>query len=664
MVPNLMVVSQSTLKACLRAILSTFVLATLPAISATISGFTPAQGAAGTVVTISGTALQTVSAVFFGSMEASGEILSRNASSIQARVPPNALTGQISVFSPQGSASSFQIFVAAPRIEEVDPPSGSIGTLVTISGVNFGTGTARGNITSVTFNETPAAFQITGLGQLVAQVPPDATSGPITVANEAGSFTTLTPFHIAALVTGFNPPRGMPGDAVEIRGLNLGNAVAINFGQAAASFSIQSPSNVVANVPTNAINGVLQITTPAGVAVTSSNFVVLPRIIQFSPAFGAVGTNVVLLGGGFHGLTEVRFNDVKATTVKTNSSTRVEAVVPAGAATGPIKIVTTNGTFTTEADFVFPARVTSFTPGSGRRGDVITIDGQNLTSTTRVLFNGVEAEFTIVSPSRITATIPASATSGKIAVETPAGKVESSASLTILPVLDGFTPTSGARGTPVHLLGAGFTNIAWVRLGDADATFTFINSTNIRAIVPLGAYSGPFRLLSAGNEVASSANFFVEGATPEISSFTPASGSAGTMVTVTGKGLLTAAKVEFNGAEATFSVVSSTEVKATVPAGANSGPIAVTTLDGIAISASAFQVPGGEEVRLSAERTAQEIILRWPASAEGYVLEEASSVGPSATWSDVNQTPVLEGTTLRVTLTISSEGARFFRLAK
>ena len=76
-----------------------------------------------------------------------------------------------------------------------------------------------------------------------------------------------------------------------------------------------------------------------------------------------------------------------------------------------------------------------------------------------------------------------------------------------------------------------------------------------------------------------------------ITGFTPASGSEGTSVTVTGTGFTGATAVRFNGsAAATFTVDSATQITATVPAGATSGPISVTAPAGAAASPTSFTV--------------------------------------------------------------------------
>jgi uncharacterized repeat protein (TIGR03803 family) len=64
-------------------------------------------------------------------------------------------------------------------------------------------------------------------------------------------------------------------------------------------------------------------------------------------------------------------------------------------------------------------------PISGKTGAAVEILGTALTGTTSVTFNGTEAAFTVVSPTEITTTVPAGATSGKVQVITPGGTLSS-----------------------------------------------------------------------------------------------------------------------------------------------------------------------------------------------------------------------------------------------
>ena len=85
-------------------------------------------------------------------------------------------------------------------------------------------------------------------------------------------------------------------------------------------------------------------------------------------------------------------------------------------------------------------------------------------------------------------------------------------------------------------------------------------------------------------------NAFLYGV-PTITGFTPASGPVAASVTISGTNFTGATAVKFNGVSAaSFSVTSSTAIQATVPAGATTGPLSVTTPGGTATSATNFAV--------------------------------------------------------------------------
>ncbi len=78
------------------------------------------------------------------------------------------------------------------------------------------------------------------------------------------------------------------------------------------------------------------------------------------------------------------------------------------------------------------ATITSFT-ASACIGQTITINGTNFTGATAVLINGLNASYTVLNSTTITATIPAGASSGPIRVNVPTGFAISGSSITINP---------------------------------------------------------------------------------------------------------------------------------------------------------------------------------------------------------------------------------------
>jgi hypothetical protein len=80
--------------------------------------------------------------------------------------------------------------------------------------------------------------------------------------------------------------------------------------------------------------------------------------------------------------------------------------------------------------------------------------------------------------------------------------------------------------------------------------------------------------------------------TPVISGFSPTSGPTGTVVVITGEGLLNTSRVTFykNAVVGSFTVNSDTQITVTVPPGAATGPIQITTPGGTVTSNATFTV--------------------------------------------------------------------------
>ena len=78
-----------------------------------------------------------------------------------------------------------------------------------------------------------------------------------------------------------------------------------------------------------------------------------------------------------------------------------------------------------------PSTVTGFSPTSGPVGTVVTITGTNLAGATKVTFNGVAAVITKDAATKIKVKVPVGATTGKIKVTAPGGKVKTATAFTV-----------------------------------------------------------------------------------------------------------------------------------------------------------------------------------------------------------------------------------------
>jgi IPT/TIG domain len=170
-----------------------------------------------------------------------------------------------------------------------------------------------------------------------------------------------------------------------------------------------------------------------------------------------------------------------------------------------------------DAAFAAVPTIGSFSPASGPVGTSVTIHGNNFTGpdVTSVTFDGTSATFTIDNAQRITATVPAGATTGPIAVTNPDGTANSSTNFTVTgagaPTITSFNPTSGPVGTSVRINGTNFTGATAVSFDNVNAPGFTVNGagTRITVAVPTGATTGPIRVTTPSGTATSSTNFTV-----------------------------------------------------------------------------------------------------------------------------------------------------------
>jgi large repetitive protein len=151
-----------------------------------------------------------------------------------------------------------------------------------------------------------------------------------------------------------------------------------------------------------------------------------------------------------------------------------------------------------------------------------------------------------------------------------------------------FIGDSGIVGATAKIVGQGFEGATAVSFNGTAASFTVKSDTYMTATIPAGATTGQVTVTEPGGTLTSNENFNV---LPTTRDFVPNNGPAGTVVTIYGMSLTQTTAVSFDGVAATgFSVVSDTELQATVPEGANTGFIKITTAGGSFTTCNKFYV--------------------------------------------------------------------------
>jgi uncharacterized repeat protein (TIGR02543 family) len=177
-----------------------------------------------------------------------------------------------------------------PTLSSFTPASGPPGTAVTITGSNF-TGAS-----AVRFNGSSANFTVDSDAQITATVPSAATTGRIEVTNSAGTSSSATNFSVLLppSITSFTPASGPVGTQVTITGNNFAGATDVTFnGASAATFTVNSNTEIRADVPSGATTGVISATNAAGSASSASVFTVTTATSQYTLAVNTIGSGSV-----------------------------------------------------------------------------------------------------------------------------------------------------------------------------------------------------------------------------------------------------------------------------------------------------------------------------------------------------------------------------------
>jgi len=242
-------------------------------------------------------------------------------------------------------------------------------------------------------------------------------------------------------------------------------------------------------------------------------------------------------------------------------------------------------------------KITAVAPGSGVPGVAVMIKGENFKSVTAVKFGTVDAA--AFDPASVTDTslmvqVP-SMDSGKVFVQVyyANGAGYNAAPFTVMlkPDISSVLPLTGYPGDEVTINGVNLDIVSEVKFGNVPAAAFVATKTKIVVNIPAAAEGGDqlITVTSASTGGADTISFNVNIA-PQVFSISPATAAAGDVVTVTGARFTGASEVNLGTTPVTYTVISATEISFTVPAGASSGAVTITTPNGTVTSSTALTI--------------------------------------------------------------------------
>ena len=594
----------------------------------TVTGISPAVGpiTGGTSVTITGTGFLNATAVDFGNTATSSFVVNPTGTLITV-TSPVGVAGMVDVtVTTIGGTSAKSLadqFGYAPVVSALSPAQGPAigGTPITIIGQGF-TGA-----TTVLFGSTQGtSLTVLSDRQIAVTSPPGATGlVDVTVTTAAGTSAKSSAdqfsYVAAPTVTGISPAVGpiTGGTSVTITGTGFLNATAVDFGNTATSSFVVNPVGTLITVTSPVgVAGLVDVTvtTIGGTSAKSlaDQFGYAPVVSALSPAQGPVigGTPMTIIGQGFiPGATTVLFGSTPPASLTVLSDRQIAVTSPPGAA-GLVDVTVTTAAGTSakssadQFSYVAAPTVAGISPAVGpiTGGTSVTITGSGFLNATAVDFGNTATSSFVVNPAGtlITVTSPVGVAGLVDVTVTTIGGTSAKSTLdqfAYAPVVSALSPAQGPAigGTPMTIIGQGFTGATAVLFGSAQGTSLTVLSDSLIAVTSPPGAAGLVDVTvttAGGTSAKSSADQFSYVAAPTVTGISPAVGpiTGGTSVTITGTGFLNATAVDFGNTATSSFVVNpaGTLITVTSPVGvAGLVDVTVTTAGGTSAKSPADQ---------------------------------------------------------------------------
>jgi len=341
--------------------------------------------------------------------------------------------------------------------------------------------------------------------------------------------------------SGFSPASGPVGTTVVIRGHGFDPDTRVIFGNTEVRPDKVTPRELRVRVPRAFGDGTIVLRQPGvGHDITVGQFAVqLPLAVTgFAPASGVPGTRLVIRGSGFHRGVAVTVGG-SALSIVRMSPTRIVAVIPPGAATGPIAV--SAGTTSARAPRRFQVLslapvITGFAPDHGPPGTRVTIRGQNFGAQASARYGHQPMQVIARTADSVVVTIPTEADGRDyLYVSTTGGEARAPSRFHLdpVPLIERFTPRRGIAGSRVDIIGSDFRAGDQFTLDGRRMRILQLRPRRVSVVIPRGARTAPIVVERRGYRATSTKSFEVI-QPPAIVAFQPMKGPPGTRVTVTG----------------------------------------------------------------------------------------------------------------------------------
>ncbi len=422
-----------------------------------LASFSPARGAPGTEVTLSGQHFLASDEFLLGeTLLKTGRVAPTRAT---VTIPEGAASGRFAIRREgkvvASARGTFEVAGQAPQILSFAPQGGPRGTVVHITGRNF--------LPSDRVELDGRRLEVRGRGATFLDVViGNQGSGPFVLlgadgrrAESSASFRVLRPLAVASFAPNFGPP----GTRLTVDGAGFQEGDSVQLGSAVLTVRRVSESSIIAELPAGVQSGPVCVVRARQRLCARGRFEVLhpPAILAVTPLSAPPGATVSISGRGFLPDTSVLLSGQQLPIVKRRLPEEVVVQIPADARSGRLTLVTKAGSAQSPVIFQVTryAEITSFFPLHALPGAKLTIRGSHFHPGLKAFLGELQLSEVSRGASELVVRVPAGARSGPIVLESYGKKIPSGIKFTVdepKPEIEfAVTPSSGARGSEVTI---------------------------------------------------------------------------------------------------------------------------------------------------------------------------------------------------------------------
>lgn len=555
-----------------------FTVTSTPAPS--ITGVYPSNPLQNQPVTISGTELEFLTGVTISGLLSTNFQYNAANQTIVTTIPGSATPGDVRVATLYGGVSPTQassyinvIPLLIPTVSGISPSSGFPGNVVSVLGSNFV------SVSGVSISGQSVGYTVAH-ANLILLTLPSINSGKVSVSNYSGTSSSIQNIQVLT-AAGVDFGRMLYFDGVNnyVNLPSVGNAL-----EASSQFTFEAMIK-----KSRAIS-------PAGedVFIASSN---------------VGGWGVYMSGGSRLTFGKIGTSEISTTNALTDTLWHHVAVAVNGAT---VKFYI-DGVLDSQQSYpqTYASANSAYHLGSrngaqlyrGRMDEVRiwnverSVSGINSTRCGEITGNepGLVAYYRLNEIPGTTYVQDASANvlNGTLLnFNTATERIVSTAKCYAPSTITSYLPNPAQGGFDVLTIeGSGFESITSIRVSTLLLpNYTVIGQNRILVALPLTVTSGSLVVRNANFETTATGTFTIAGQEPIITALIPSSERRGRTITLVGSNFVNVQNVSLAGGVPTYQVVSPSMIRLTLPGTAFNGPITVTNLAGVGVSAAVFTV--------------------------------------------------------------------------